>query len=417
MEPEALPATGMVGIFLTDDPSDEFAQINLNVTEVVLIGGEGQPSLYQGSKKIDLLDLTNYNEPIAFGEVPAGTYSKIRLYIDELQLVPHDRSANIYPQLPANGKVDLLDQGGFEVLPGRTVLIEIDVDANKSIKITETGNDRKYNFRPVVKVDIMDGGLPDKLARIEGFVKEIPAEPAGRFVVCANDMPDECITVDSGTATSFFDEDGLATEFSTLMINDPVVVIGRYEVEPEIILNAVVVEIGGGAVQIRGKVVSEPVDGQFLLLKNVGIEVIIEIQESTKYFDASGEISPASIRVGANLEIEGVFPPQVNNIGPMLMRAALIFIETEDDQQLSGTIIAPLDTVARSFGLSTPAGDTCVIVNEDADILLVDTQASEVTMGTVEDLELGQDVDLFGATAADSCFDASEVIVNLSAVL
>ena len=117
--------------------------------------------------KIDLLDLTNYNEPIVFGEVPAGTYTKIRLYIDELQLVPHDRSANIYPKLPANGKVDLLDQGGFEVLPGRTVLIEIDVDANKSIKITETGSGRKYNFRPVVKVDIMDGGLPDKLARIE----------------------------------------------------------------------------------------------------------------------------------------------------------------------------------------------------------------------------------------------------------
>ena len=71
---DALPATGTVGIFLTDDPSDDFAQINLNVTEAVLIGGDGQPSLFQGSKKIDLLDLTNYNEPIVFGEVPAGTH-------------------------------------------------------------------------------------------------------------------------------------------------------------------------------------------------------------------------------------------------------------------------------------------------------------------------------------------------------
>ena len=416
-EPEALPGTGIVGIFLTDDPSDEFAQININVTEAVLIGGEGQPSLYQGSKKIDLLDLTNYNEPIVFGEVPAGTYNKIRLYIDELQLVPHDRSANIYPKLPANGKIDLLDQGGFEVLPGRIVLIEIDVDANKSIKITETGNGRKYNFRPVVKVDIMDGGLPDKLARIEGIVKEIPAAPAGRFVVCATDMPGECIEVDSDTATSFFDVDGLGTDFATLMINDPVIVIGRYAVEPEIVLNALVVEIGGSAVQVSGKAVSKPVDGQFLLLKNDGIEVIIEIQKGTKFFDASGEISPASIDVGTDLEIEGVFPLQVSNIGPMLMRAALIFIEAEDDQQLSGTIIAPLDTVAGTFGLSTSAGDTCVRVNTDAYILLVDTELSEVKVGSVANLELGQDVDLFGTEAADSCFEADEVIVDVSAVL
>jgi hypothetical protein len=262
----------------------------------------------------------------------------------------------------------------------------------------------------------MDGGLPDKLARIEGFVKEIPAEPDGRFVVCATDMPDDCIKVDSGTATSFFDEDGLATEFSTLMIDDPVVVIGRYEVEPEILLNAMVVEIGGSAEQVSGKVVSKPVDGQFLLLKNNGTEVIIEIQKGTKIFDESGEIAPESIQVGTNLEVEGVFPPQVNNIGPMLMRAALIFIEAEGDQQLSGTIIAPLDTVARSFGLSTSEGDTCVRVNAQAHILLVDTDAGEVKKGNVENLELGQNVDLFGATASDSCFDANEVIVDVSAV-
>jgi hypothetical protein len=98
------------------------------------------------------------------------------------------------------------------------------------------------------------------------------------------------------------------------------------------------------------------------------------------------------------------------------MRAALIFIETEDDMRLSGTIIAPLDTVARSFGLSTPAGDTCVIVNEDADILLVDTAASEVESGSIDDLELGQDVDLFGDEAVDSCFMANEVIVEVFAV-
>ena len=414
--PAPLPTTGTIGLFFTDDPTDEFAEINLNVTEAVLIGGEGQPSLFQGSKKINLLDLTNYNEPFVFGEVPAGTYTKIRLYIDELQLVPHDRSANIYPKLPANGKVDLLDQDGFEVRAGQTVLIEIDVDANKSIKITETGNGRKYNFRPVVKVDIMDGGIPDKLARFEGTLTELSQQPADRFVVCAVDVPENCVEVRSSGSTSFFDENGLATNYAALTVNAPIVVIGRFELEPKILLRALVVEIGGTAEQISGKVVSKPANGQFLLLKDDGIEVIVEIQKNTKFFDANGELTTGSVVVGADIEVEGVFPPQVSNIGPMLMRAALIFIEAEGEQQLSGTIIAPLDSGDRSFGLATSTGDTCVRLNTGAEILLVDTAASEVKLGTVENLELGQDVDLFGAKASDSCFDANQVIVDVAAI-
>ena len=51
-----------------------------------------------------------------------------------------------------------------------------------------------------------------------------------------------------------------------------------------------------------------------------------------------------------------------------------------------------------------------------SDILLVDSVAGEVKKGTVENLELGQEVDLFGAKASDRCFVANDVIVDLSAV-
>jgi len=50
-----------------------------------------------------------------------------------------------------------------------------------------------------------------------------------------------------------------------------------------------------------------------------------------------------------------------------------------------------------------------------ADILLVDEATSEVTMGTIDSLALGQMVDLFGITAVDSCFDANEVFVEVVA--
>ena len=415
--PPPVATTGTVGLFFTDKPTDEFSEINVRVVEAILIGGDGQQILFQGSREINLLDLTNYNEPIIFGEVPAGNYTKLRLNIDDLELVSLDGSTAIYPSLPANGKIDLLDQDGFDILPGRTVVIEIDMDANKSIKITGAGNGRKYNFRPVVKVDIMDGGLPNKLARVEGIVKEIPADPAGSFVLCAADMPDNCIDVHSGAGTSIFDDQGLGTDFASLLVNDSVVAIGRYEVEPDILLNVLVLEIGGNAEQVSGSVVSDPVDGEFLLRTVDGNNVVVELQGGTQFFDADGEVLPDSIAIGAKLEVEGVMPAKADPADPDLIRAALVFVEAPDGDQLSGTIIPELNPVVRSFGLTAAdgSGDTCVRVTESAEILLVDAAASTVTTGMFDDLAVDQMVDLFGELASDSCLVANEVIVEVAA--
>lgn len=406
--------TGTVALLFTDKPTDEFSAIKLNVVEATLIGGEGQQTLFQGVKSIDLLDLTNYNEPVVFGQVKVGIYTKLRLIIDELELVPNDGGPSIFPALPANGKIDLLEPQGFAVLPGRTLMAEIDMDANKSIKITGAGKSRRYNFRPVVKAHFMDGGLPDKLARLEGIVSEILASPTGSFRLCSAEMPDNCVTVNTVASTSIFDNEGLATDFATLMVNDPAVAIGRYAVADDITLDALIVEIGGNSEQVSGNVVSDPVDKQFLLLSDDSGDIVVELQDGTKFFDAVGELGPDSVVLGADLEIEGVRPAKADPADPDLIRAALVFVEAEDDEQLSGTIIEPLDAAARSFGLTpTEGSDTCVRVDVDADILLVDTAASEVTMGTIDDLALGQMVDLFGATAEDSCFDANEVIVDV----
>ena len=406
---------GTVGLLFTDKPSDEFSAIRLNVVEAILIGGdEGQQMLFQGSEPIDLLNLTNFNEPVIFGEVKSGTYSKLRLVIDDLELVPADGGPSIYPSLPANGKIDLLDQDGFAVLPERTLLIEIDMDANKSIKITGAGNGRKYNFRPVVKVDIMDGGEQGKLARVEGIVKEIFTDPAGSFLLCDIETPDSCMDVTTDMNSSIFDDMGLPTDFTTLMVNDPVVVIGSYNVDSGVVLEAQVLEIGGSAEQVKGNVVSNPTDNEFLLFTDDDMDLVVELQTGTKYFDVNGAIGADAIVIGTDVEIEGVKPAKADPADPDFIRAALVFVEADDDEQISGTIIEPLDAVARSFGLTlTEGGDTCVRVNPDADIVFVDEAASEVTMGSIDDLAVGQTVDLFGMTAADECFDANEVIVEV----
>jgi len=406
--------TGTIALLFTDRPTDEFNAIKLNVVEARLIGGNSQQVLFQGSEPIDLLDLQNYSEPIIFGEVEAGVYTKLRLIIDNLELVPKDKGPSEFPALPANGRIDLLDPKGIEILPGRTLVAEIDMEANKAIHIVGAGNSGRYQFRPVVKARFADGNagiLPLKLARLEGTAQEVNAN--GSFTLCDIETPDSCLEVSTDGDTSIFDDQGLPTGFSTMMNGDTVVVIGSYTVNNGITLNAVLLEIGGNAVQFRGSVVSAPANDRFLVLRSEGEEIVVELQQGTKFYDEDGELDESAIVVGAEVEVEGVAPPNADAGDPDLVRAALVFIEAEEDVQASGTIIAPIDAASRSFGLTQTSGDICVRVDGDADVLLVDVAASEVTMAEFGDLAVGQVVDLFGRM--NDCFDANEVIVDVNA--
>ena len=410
------PTTGTIAVLFTDRPTDDFSAIKLNVTEAILIGGDNsQQTLFQGSEPIDLLDLTNYSEPIVFGEVDAGIYTKLRLVIDDLELVPEDGGPSQFPNLPANGKIDLLDPQGIEVLPGRTLIAEIDMEANRAIHIVGAGNSGRYQFRPVVKATFTDGdlgNLPLKLARLEGTASTPDGD--GSFTLCDIETPTSCIDVATSNATSAFDNEGLPTTVGALLGGETVVVIGNYSVSSGIVLNAVVVEIGGNAEQIKGNVVSAPANDQFLVLRTGGEDIVVEMQQGTKVYDADGALGASAIVIGTDVEVEGVQPPKSDPTDPDLMRAALVFIEAEEDDQASGTIIQPLDTVTRSFGLTgTGSSDICVRVEDDAYILLVDIALSEVTMATFADLAVGQVVDLFGKM--NDCFDANEVIVDVNA--
>jgi hypothetical protein len=122
--------------------------------------------------------------------------------------------------------------------------------------------------------------------------------------------------------------------------------------------------------------------------------------------------------LGVDVEVEGVLPAKDDPEDPDLMRAALIFLEAEDDEQVSGTIIEPIveptEAALGNFGLApTEGSDTCVDVSTDADILLVDEANSEVTMGTFADLAVDQSVNVFGTMPETGCFVANEVIVEV----
>ena len=402
--------TGTFGLLFTDKPTDEFSAIKLNVVQAILIGGgDGQQVLFEGSEPIDLLDLTNFSEPVIFGEVEAGKYTKLRLFIDSLELVPLDGGPSIFPRLPANGKIDLLDQDGFDVLPGRTLLAEVDMDANKSIKITSAGNSKKYNFRPVVKVKFSDGGIQGKLARVDGIVSD-PLDPTGSFVLCDIETPDSCVDVVTGDSTSFFDITGLPTDFAGVTVQAPVVVIGRYEVGTDVVLNAIVVEVGGTAEQIKG-FVSDPMPENFVLVAEDKPDLTVLLQTNTKYFDAFGEIAADAIVLGAAVEVEGVMLEKASPADPDVIRAALVFVEADDDDQISGTINSNITDSAFELLLSDLSTTVNVTVLGDADILLVNETDSEVTIGDITSLASGQSVELFGTSPGGGLFNASEIIV------
>jgi hypothetical protein len=414
------PTTGTVGLLITDKASDVFSSITFDILEAVLIGDDGQHQFFEGSEPVDLLELENFAEPVEFGQVPAGIYTKLRLHIDNLVLVRNDGEI-FTPALPANGKIDLLAPDGIAVLPGRTLYAMVDMDADKAFKIS--GNSHNYRFRPVVKPEFFngtpEGGLPDKLARLEGVVAL--KYDAARFQLCDHETPDSCIDVSTDSGTVVFDELGAVDPSGTagFVETDSVVVIGRYDmtdddgiVLPELV--AVLIETGP-ADQFSGNVVSEPATGMFTLLASDGNDFQVQLQAGTLYYDVEtgSAASETDIVLGTDVEIEGVATAG----SPDVIRAALVLIEAEDADQLSGTITGTPDTTAMKFDVTLEdASVSCVETTTETDILFVDSGTSTVTIGGFDQLADTQVVDIFGTAPADpasgECFSADEIIVE-----
>jgi hypothetical protein len=403
--------TGTVALLLTDMPTDDLQAINFDVTQATLIGDQGQQTIYNGNTRVNLLDLENYSQPIALGEVAAGTYTKLRLQIENFEIVDNEGEQH-YPRPPANGRIDLLEPGGIEVVPGRTLVAHVDMDANKSIHVVQTGNGG-YRVRPVVRVNFMLDGLPNELVRIEGRIAEIPDGDAVDFVLCAFDNPDVCIDVSLAADACVFDAEGIPidpVDESTLAVDDPVIVIGTYvdidgDGNPGV--EAIIVE-KGEAEQVRGIVTEVPdTDGLFLVIDRDGVQITVELQlDCTKIFGPDGEVlTPDALQVGQGIEVEGV-----TSGDPAVLRAALILFDSEDDpEQLAGTIAPPI--MDREFVLLTASGERDVCLNVDATITVISDGTS--ADGTFADIQDGRTAYAFGELdMTDGCFDAADVVVD-----
>lgn len=458
--------SGSVALLLTDGPTSDFTEVNVTITRVELIGGDRKVSIFYGSRTVDLLRLADESTIFSVSrKVPARDYEKIRLHVSSIELVRTD-GTRVYPRLPANGHVDLNPRSTFSVRPGVTLVVQADLDAERSIHVVEAGSSGNVLFRPVVFVDIIEGHRPraGKLVRVTGKVSGIDLDrrafrvcPEKPFVHHATSrhvddgdyygdgrdgLPREgCVAVFAGDDTSVFDTNGDRVRFAAIQDNTVVTVVGHvriFDLEGEpyrhgrvcpddtcvLGLDAAVVEFGRFLV-VEGVARSE-VDGSTGLFSYEvsmgqgfvdGTMLDVLTGNGTRVFSRLGRpLAISDIVDGLGASVDGVLDLADGN----LLKAALVILDTTPlHAGLAGTITG-MDPDARAFDLIVPGrvDTTCVVVPEGAVILSIELADSGFTsteraIGYLTD---GAEVELYGAYTSSGCFRAKVVLVETPSI-
>jgi hypothetical protein len=440
---------GSVAILLTDGPVDphDFAHIYVTYTEIILIGEPGHVTIFEGEETVDLRDLEDVSKLATLGrDVPAGFYEKIRLLLDEIELVPADGSASIVLSDSPNKlppKIDLIPQEHFRVRPGKLLLLEIDIVAGESIHIVQAGPRDKYQFRPVVFVDILTGPTLGKLVLLEGVVEEVD-DTERTFDLCmthpvsrsrdgdrhteypGEDGEDRCleiVTRDGENKTSYFEEDGTPTDFGAIDAGDDATVLGRFRLEKDddedLVFVAEVVHLGNpGALDGTAATGVGP-DDRFLIDLDPGQPITSEdpvpvlLQEGSKVFTRRGLPLPASkIEVDDPVRVTGVYDVTADEI-----KAAFVMVDVmaADRDRIEGIIAEePEDGGALLQVLISHEVTVCVDVPEDAKVFEISVEDGIGSAESIDrsELQLNDRVKIFGeeGETSDDCFLAETVL-------
>ena len=452
--------TGTVGIFLTDAPTDRFDKILFQVTQVDLLGSGPPVTVFEGDVTVDLRQLENSGELLSLTDnVAPGTYSKLRMYVDDIVLVDVDADGEtieeIHPKIPANGKIELNPRGPLSVAAGETLLLQIDIDAEKSIKYHETGNG-EWRFRPVIFVKSGDADDFGRLTRIYGRIDEIDMEGLS-FRLCQTELlsddddsddyedDEHCVHVSVMEDTGLFGDTGDPIELAALVDGDFATVAGLVQNKDDdetdededsdsdsdkgddapFKIDAVVVMQGesGTFRPYRGRV-NEGLDvgtGEFTvdLDPDQGIEtngaLLSLFQDGTRVFDKHGmPLDPGAIAPDVRGNFEGRLV--LSDTDPDVLKTALIVLDMAPPG--SEVLRGEIATLNRDgFVLMTDTGDRCVATEDDTEVFLIrpdDGNGIGSERGTLEDLTAGQSVDVYGEEEHDGCFEAETIIVDLT---
>ena len=471
--------TGTVGILLTDKPADPslFSAINATIVKVELMPKEDEDdrvSIYDGDPKtFDLLRLKNESIPLTFDDtVPVGSYCKIRLTLSDLELVLADDTPDVatdnktnHPKLPGNGKLDLVVRGCFDVEEDSSAMLQLDIDAGKSIHITGNGKN-KYKFRPVIFIDVIDQTFESKLVRLNGVITRVNLDE--RTLLLCRTIPARdanshgCVRVHLGDDAAFFDNldhAGAPRAIKELLdedkLEEPATVIGRArrliaekdkhdddrdndhdgDVDDDeedmrhawMALDGLVVELGE-FLQLEGTVDENADTDGFDMTVKPGSPVssadalAVVLQAGSTDINGTRIISPTGelldytqIIVPRAVQVDGVLELSSDS----MLKAALVIVDIDEDgkEQVTGTIlslgddnmiIAPdADTVC---GISS--NQLFVTLDDDLDLLtvVITDMSSVITPGG--SLEVGQAVGMTGSCEGSEYMTDNVVIID-----
>jgi hypothetical protein len=435
--------TGTVGMLFTDGPTDEFDRILITVNEVSLLPADEDAApveIFSGEETFDLLELRDFTDFFAVAEdVPAGDYRKVRMRISNIDLVALNDQGAVerieQPRITGNGKLDLNPRSGGPITleGGDTLLIRLDLDAEKSFLVVRAGASGQYIFRPVVFVDIEDE-LRDRLVRLFGTIGAIE-ESESRFELCelqriqgAGTASNGCVMIRTDDDTGLFGANGLPIALSTLQTGDTATAIGFFvgeRINDLRILDALVVQHGprldsGTSASRYSGFTTTSIDGnrRFNLRLDPPVQGLTEdtldiaLQAGAALITREGvPLQPADIAVGAEVITEGILIEDE-------LRASLLVVNMDGDaeQVLEGVLVAVDDRV---LTITVELVEGCVRVAEDADITrIVPGEENGTVTGpiTLADLGEGDLIEAFGLPAFDGCFEATSIIVDKASV-
>lgn len=451
--------TGSVTLLVTDAPSDDFDAINLTVSQVELLSDSDSVVLYSGSKTFDLLQLASITEIFSVTDVPVGTYNKIRLTLTAIELVLKDGSME-YPSLPGNGKLDLNPRGSFAISSGSRLFLQLDMDAEKSIKADKSGNG-KYQFRPVIFVKVVTDSFDTKLVRLQGTVDNLDSVN-GRFDLCriqaqgklldddSEDGNPYCVAIKTTQDTSFFDSSADATDIDTMSNGDTATAVGRFALAGNIVMpssdsgddRSEVAnrddesrddgsndddssdDAGNGKLSLIAAVVWQDNQGDFTQLRGIARSAVtfdedkgrwfkfsalpgqdvptdaafpVIVQPTTRLFSREGfELDAKLIQPGVPAQVDGVFDVKPNQGD---LKSTLIILDTGIFQTQLVGVIGSVESDFSGLNLLAEAGDRCVTFNPGMRVFETSLDADNTIsfeQRTRLSLAAGQVADVFG---------------------
>ncbi|WP_440996539.1 DUF4382 domain-containing protein [Arhodomonas sp. SL1] len=358
---------GNVAVLLTDAPTDIYEQINVTVTGITLLPREDSDeeaiSLLDEPRTLDILALRDYSELLTVAEdVPVGEYEKVRLNADRVELVDEDtEEPPVEARLPS-GHIDLVPDEALRVSQDNTLYLELDIDADNSLLVVETGTGERL-FRPVVLVntyeedtpgdgtapaedgdDADDGTNDDELAdgngddgmaedddtpiiSVSGSIRRFMDDD--ELLVCPSAQASDraCVEVESEEDTAVFDTLGSSIELATLVEGDAVIAIGELDRDEDSgrrQLEAFSITLGTRpTIGTRGGVAAGPVNEEGIFSLRNGRA--IALADTTPVVDGDGDrLSRDAIADGRPLTVKGVIDDP--------LRASLVILRGDDDE-------------------------------------------------------------------------------------